>query len=127
MKQLLTMLCQNDKLRYLVLVVISSIQVLFSIVVMALLGVTLILWINLLGLFLLLLSYFVFKQQKTYLLYVWFILYATISILLTTPHIEYTYGFVYYLILIVPFGFVFLFDLIAFSKVILSEIGRAHV
>ncbi len=122
MNHLFKEMCKNDGLRQRFMIAISSVQVIFSIIVMLILNIQPILWVNIGGLIALFFSFYVIKKRRTYLLYAAFTIYAAGSILLTTLYLEEGYGFVYYLIMIIPFGFVILYDVITFNKVVISTL-----
>jgi len=123
MNHLFKEMCKNDGLRQRFMIAISSVQVIFSIIVMLILNIQPILWVNIGGLIALFFSFYVIKKRRTYLLYAAFTIYASGSILLTTLYLEEGYGFVYYLIMIIPFGFLILYDVITFNKVVISTIA----
>ncbi|MCV2231519.1 GGDEF domain-containing protein [Acholeplasma manati] len=127
MNRLFRDMCKNDGLRQRFMISISAIQVVFSIIVMIILNIQPILWVNVFGLVSLLMSFYVIKQKRAYILYAAFTLYASGSILFTTRFLEKGYGFVYYLIVIIPFGFVILYDIVSFKKMVMSTMAGSLI
>lgn len=105
-------LTTQDRIR--LMFFISLFQVLFSLTVMIILGVVPLILSGIIGILLLLITPFFHEEKKIPYLLMMLLSYSFISILMSAYFIDLDFGFHHYLVLMIPFSFVFSYNITRF-------------
>ena len=117
------MFCERDDLRHKVILFASLSQLIFSFTIMNILGVLPLMISNGIGLIFLILSFRLAKTKRNTTIFIIFLTYSILSVLMAAYLLEATYGFIHYMLLMIPVVYVFMYGVVSNRTMVIFAIA----